>query len=85
MAFKMSPIGRNKDPFASMAKRGYITPVKQSSDDLKKKVKEEAEEKMKNKDFVKLKPGDKGYDASKATSEVRRGLSEEQKQWLIVY
>lgn len=83
MAFKMSPIGRNKDPFASMAKRGYITPVKQSSDDLKKKVKEEAEEKMKNKDFVKLKPGDKGYDASKATSEVRRGLSEEQKQWLI--
>lgn len=78
MAFKMSPIGRNKDPFASMAKRGYITPVKQSSDDLKEKAVKE----MKNKDFVKLEPGDKGYDASKATSEVRRGLSEEQKQWL---
>mgnify|MGYP001131843036 CR=1 FL=1 len=74
----MSPIGRNKDPFASMAKRGYITPVKQSSDDLKEKAVKE----MKNKDFVKLEPGDKGYDASKATSEVRRGLSEEQKQWL---
>jgi hypothetical protein len=79
MAFKMSPIGRNKDPFASMAKLGYITPVKQSSDDLKKK----AEKEMKNKDFVKLEPGDKGYDASKATSEGRRVLNEEQKQWLI--
>jgi len=83
MAFKMSPIGRNKDPFASIAKRGYITPVKQSSDDLKKKAKEAAEKEMKSKKFVKLKPGDKGYDPNKATSEVRRGLSEEQKQWLI--
>jgi hypothetical protein len=30
MAFKMSPIGRNKDPYASMAKRGCIAPTKQS-------------------------------------------------------
>ena len=28
MAFKMSPIGRNKDPYASIAKRGYIAPTK---------------------------------------------------------
>ena len=30
MAFKMSPIGRNKDPYASMAKRGYIAPTIQN-------------------------------------------------------
>ncbi len=30
MAFKMSPIGRNKDPFANMVNRGYIAPTKQS-------------------------------------------------------
>ena len=30
MAFKMSPIGQNKDPYASMAKKGYIAPIKQS-------------------------------------------------------
>jgi hypothetical protein len=29
MAFKMSPIGRNKDPYESMARRGYIAPTKQ--------------------------------------------------------
>jgi len=33
MAFKMSPIGRNKDPYASMAKRGYIAPMKQNKTD----------------------------------------------------
>ena len=30
MAFKMSPIGRNKDPYAGMAKRGYIAPTQQN-------------------------------------------------------
>lgn len=29
MAFKMSPIGRNKDPYESMARRGYIAPTEQ--------------------------------------------------------
>ena len=29
----MSPIGRNKDPYASMAKRGYIAPMKQNKTD----------------------------------------------------
>jgi len=29
MAFKMSPIGRNKDPYESMARRGYIAPTTQ--------------------------------------------------------
>ena len=82
MAFKMSPIGRNKDPFASMAKRGYITPVKQSSDELKIKVQREAEEENKDKEFVDLKPGDKGYDPSKASSQVRRSLKKDQTQWL---
>ena len=33
MAFKMSPIGRNKDPYATMAKRGYIAPTKQNKTD----------------------------------------------------
>ena len=33
MAFKMSPIGRNKDPYASMAKRGYIAPITQNKTD----------------------------------------------------
>ena len=82
MAFKMSPIGRNKDPLASMAKRGYITPVKQSSDELKIKVQREAEEENKDKEFVDLKPGDKGYDPSKASSQVRRSLKKDQLQWL---
>lgn len=33
MAFKMSPIGRNKDPYATMAKRGYIAPITQNKTD----------------------------------------------------